>query len=95
MSVCDRLFGCLNGDVDWKSVLKALAVKDTDGNQFINICYNDRASCEGYESAFGCLQDASFRDILELIVTEDECGNPNLQILANICETCVEDPGQK
>ena len=97
MSVCDKFFGCLNGDIDVKSVIKALSVVDSAGNQAFNICYTDRATCEGLEAAFDCHQEVTFRDILELIIGEDECGRPVLNILANICETCTEaeeDPGQ-
>jgi hypothetical protein len=97
MSVCSKYFGCRNGDPEWKAVLKALTLMDSDGNKFINICYTDRAACTDgrgnavYESAFECLQDASFSDVLELIVGVDECGNPNINVLANVCEECAED----
>ena len=90
MSYCDRYFGCLNGDVDWKTVLKVLAIKDASDNEFINICFTDRSSCTGYESAFSCLQDATLRDVLELIVGEDACGRPAINVLGNICETCTD-----
>ena len=89
MSVCDKFFGCLNGDVDVKTVIKALSVVDAAGNQAFNICYTDRASCEGLEMAFDCNQEVTMRDILELIVGQDDCGRPVLNILANICETCT------
>ena len=90
MSVCDKFFGCLNGDVDIKSVIKALGVEDSDGKQAFNTCFTDRASCTGLEMAFDCMQEVTLRDILELVVGEDECGRPVLNILGNICETCVD-----
>ncbi len=99
MSVCAKYFGCRNGDPEWKAVLKALSLMDGEGNKFINICYTDRADCTDgrgnpiYESAFECLQDASFSDILELIVGEDDCGNPNINVLANICQECADGGG--
>lgn len=103
MSVCSKYFGCLNGDPSWEAVIKALSVEDDDGNQFINICFTDRDSCyndeqeAAYTSAFDCLQEATLSDILELIVGEDECGHPAINVLANVCESCSDaggDPGQ-
>jgi len=93
MSHCANFFNCLNGNVDWKSVIKALTVKDDDNNEFINICYTDRGDCDNYDMAFDCLQDATLEDILELITGEDECGRPAINALANICQTCTDDPG--
>jgi len=74
---------------------------DSNGNKFINICYNDRGACTDgrgnatYESAFECLVDASFSDVLELIVGEDECGNPNINVLANICDECTSQEDEQ
>lgn len=98
MSVCSRHFNCLHGDPEWEAVLKALSLKDDDGNQFINVCYTDRTCEDGrgndlYESAFECLQDASFADVLELIIGEDECGHPAVNVLGNICEGCADGGG--
>ena len=94
MSVCDKLIGCFTPHVNWKALLNLLTVEDDEGNQFFNICYNDRGDCEDYESAFSCLQDATLEEVLKLIVSEDECGHPALQVLANICEECTEDVQQ-
>ena len=91
MSICDRLIGCFTPHVNWKALLELLTVEDSEGNQYFNICYNDRAKCESYESAFDCLQDATLEEVLKLIVAEDSCGNPALQVLANICTVCEEE----
>jgi len=90
MSYCPRFFNCLNGNADLESVIKTLSVKDDDGNEFINICYTDRGNCNDYEMAFECLQDATLEDILELIIGEDDCGRPAINVLANICQDCAD-----
>jgi len=90
MSICPKLIGCFTPHVNWKALLELLTVEDAEGNQFFNICYTDRAKCSSYESAFECLQDATLEEVLKLIVVEDECGNPALQLLANICQECTE-----
>ena len=84
MSICNKYFGCLNGDALLESVLKSLFV-----TQGLNICYTDRVDCE-YESAFGCHQEVTLRDIFELIIVEDECGKPALNVLMNlICDNLL------
>ena len=85
--VCDRYFGCLDGAM-WQAIIKALSVKDADGNTSLGICYNERLDCENYESAFSCLQDATFLQILKLITGTDECGRPVINVLGDILEEC-------
>lgn len=91
MSICPKLIGCFTPHVNWKALINLLTVEDAEGNQFFNICYNDRADCRTYESAFECLQNISFEEILKLIIVEDECGHPAINVVANICEECTED----
>lgn len=91
MSVCDKLIGCFTPHVSWKALINLLTVEDAEGNQFFNICYNDRGSCREYEQAYECIQDWTLEQVLKLIIVEDECGNPAIQVLANICEECEED----
>jgi len=84
MSICSKYFGCLSGDDLGRSVLKALFV--TNG---LNLCYTDRDSCE-YEPAFGCHQEVTLRDILELIIVEDDCGKPAVNILLDfVCDNLI------
>ena len=90
MSVCNKLIGCFKPKLNLAALFKLPQVKDSEDNFFINICYNDRAKCEGYEPAFDCLQDVTLEEALSLIITEDECGNPTIQILANICQECAD-----
>lgn len=90
MSYCSSFFNCLFGDPEFEQVVKALMLKDADGNDYINSCYTDKASCDGLESAFDCLVDASLRDVLELIIGQDDCGNPAINFIGNICENCTD-----
>lgn len=86
--VCNRYFDCLNGSELWKSIIKSLVLEDADGNQSVNICYNERLDCENYEPAFSCLQDANFQQILRLIIGEDECGRPAINVLCDVLCEC-------
>lgn len=91
MSHCTNFFSCLFGDPDFETVVKALMLKDDEGNDYINACYTDKASCEGLEAAFECLETATLRDVLELIIGQDDCGNPMINLIGNICENCTEE----
>jgi hypothetical protein len=96
MSFFERCHNCPDTPVPPEVFLLLLALRDAEGNDSININYVDRASCEGIEPAFDCLQDATFETIMKLITSVDECGRCRINLLGNICEECEgRIPGQK
>jgi len=90
-SICPKYFGCLSDDELIRQVIELITLQDEDGNDYINTCYTDRGDCDDYSMAFDCLQDnIKLSDIVELVIVADACGRPALNLLGNICQTCVD-----
>lgn len=88
MSVCSRLLGCLETEVDWLTLLKLLIVKDSDGNHYLNLCYSDCEDCNNLDWAVDCSSDMTIEQLFKNLITEDECGLPALHLTGNICVAC-------
>ena len=90
-SICERFFSCPTVPIKWDVLLKLVSVADADADEYINICYHDRDECDDYEQAFDCIQDWTLEQILKKIIKNDDCGNPAIQVLANICTACEDE----
>lgn len=88
MAAGDKYIGCLDPPLNWETMLQLPTVKDEDGNYFFNLYYNDLEDCEGIESAEDCLVDLSFEEVLKLIIVEDDCGRPAINVIGEICDEC-------
>ena len=88
MSICEKYISCLQMPLDLLMMLKLLVVKDASGNHFLNVCYDECDDCEDREFAIDCVSDMSVEQLVGLIMGEDECGLPALNLTGNICAAC-------
>ncbi len=86
--MADRCISCPDNPTA-EEMFFLLLLQDLDKNEFLNINYTERNLCDDYEPAFECIQDATFEEILRLILVEDECGRCSLNVLGNVCDLCA------
>jgi len=87
MSVCPKYLACLQMPLDLLMMLKLLVVKDADGNHFLNVCYTE-GDCDDKSFAVDCVSDMTVEQLVGLIMGEDECGLPALNLTGNVCAAC-------
>jgi len=91
MSVFVKVFDCPQHPVKIPDALRALIRQDDDGGIYLNIYFNQRNNCDLYEQAYGCLELPPLEDMVKDLIVEDECGDPALNVLINICDVCPEE----
>jgi hypothetical protein len=90
MSVYTKCISCPDNPTALEMFFLLLLL-DSENNQWLNINYVDRGDCEDYTPAFECIQDATFEEVLRLILVEDDCGRCAINLLGNICDVCAAE----
>jgi len=90
MAEQDKIIGCLTPPVEWRTMFKLLGLKDSDDNTAINVYYSEQANCDNFEAAYDCLIDLSFEEVLRLLLVEDKCGRPSINLIGVICAGCPQ-----
>jgi len=91
MSVFVKVFDCPTFPVKIPDALRSLIRQDDDGGIYLNIYFNQRIDCDTYTDAYDCNALPPLEEMIKDIIVEDECGDPALNVLVNICDTCEEE----
>lgn len=88
MSTFTECVGCLEGPLDWLTLMKLIIVKDSDDSYYLNTKFNEKEQCDDYEPAADCASTDTEIELFARLIVEDDCGNCALNFIANICDAC-------
>lgn len=87
MSVFTECIGCLE-EVDLLTMLKLTIVVDSDGSYYLNTIFAEKEQCDDYSPAASCASFETAEELLQRLISEDDCGNCAWKFIANICNAC-------
>lgn len=81
---------CLE-QLDWLDALKRCIVKDSDGNYYLQVNYEDIPdSCDDIEPAQDCVSDMSIEELFKNTLVEGSCDDTcAINLMGNVCDVCV------
>jgi len=88
MSEFVKVFDCPNMPIKIPDVLKSVMRVDSDGSVYVNIKFNEKEQCDDYEKAWDCNANVPLEEMVKMIIVEDDCGKPAINVIANICDVC-------